>query len=105
MLNVNSMEELNDLLSKNEKVVLDLWAPWCGPCRVLAPVFQKASENVKDVLFVKANVDEAPDVMDHFKIMSIPTVIYFKSGKEVEKSVGVPSSQEVFEDTISQHLS
>ena len=71
-------------------VVTDFWAPWCQPCRMLAPIFAAVAEKLADkAKFVKVNIDEAPDVAAKFGIRSIPALLIIKDGKEVDSHTGV----------------
>ncbi len=70
-------------------VIVDFWAPWCGPCRMMAPVFENLSKEFKDkILFSKLNVEEFEDSASNFKIQGIPCLILFNNGKEIERIVG-----------------
>ena len=81
--------ELEELIAKGEPVFCDFWAVWCGPCRAFAPVFEELSDEYKDLVkFVKVNVDYAPQTAQSYQIKSIPTLILFKDGKQVEKWIG-----------------
>ncbi len=71
------------------KVLVDFWATWCGPCRMLAPILEQLETEAKDVKICKVNVDEQPELSKRFGIMSIPTLILFKDGKQADKSVGL----------------
>jgi thioredoxin 1 len=87
------INEIKDSNFKNEvssgTVVVDFWAPWCGPCKMLGPVMEELSENLDGkAKFVKVNVDKNPVTSSHYKISSIPTVIVFKDGAVVETLVG-----------------
>lgn len=104
MLQLTSMNELNDLTEKNENVVLDFWATWCGPCRVLTPLFEQASNDLTNITFAKVNVDDAGDLAQTFKVQSIPTVIYLKNGKEINRSVGTPQSLQALKEGILFNL-
>ena len=78
-------------------VLVDFWAEWCGPCKMAGPVLEELSETYKDkVLVVKLNVDENPAIPQKFGVMSIPTTILFKGGKEIGRQVGF-SGKETFE--------
>lgn len=88
ILNINKNDELDKLLQENQHVVVDFYADWCGPCKALAPVIEDIAKELNDVTFVKVNVDQAEELKDNFKISSIPTLIYFKNGQEINKTFG-----------------
>ncbi len=78
-----------ELNSSNLPVLVDFWAPWCGPCRMLAPILDAIAEKFAGRIRVaKVNIDENPGVTGRFGILSIPTLIFFKDGKEVERLIG-----------------
>ena len=84
----------NDAISNNTVVLVDFWATWCGPCRMLAPVIEQLGAQYEGKVVVgKVDTDEQPALAMQFGIMSIPTVILFKDGKEVERKVGVMPAQ------------
>ena len=74
------------VLESKGTVLVDFWADWCGPCRMLAPVLDSVSD---DIEIVKVNVDDLPQLAIAFQVVSIPTIIVFKDGKPVNKSIGV----------------
>lgn len=86
-----STKEFNDVVNQNETVVVDFWASWCGPCRMFSPILEEFANKTNDVVVAKVNVDEEPDLAARFGVSSIPTVLVFKGGKPVKKSVGVIS--------------
>lgn len=88
MKNIKSVDEFKKILSENKKVVVDFYADWCGPCKMMSPMFEAAATEVKDVVFVKLNVDELQSIAQEFEISSIPTMILFKDGKLFEQSSG-----------------
>ena len=87
----------NDIINNNNKVLVDLWAPWCGPCRMLGPVLEEASLSHTDIVFGKVNVDENPELAQAFNCMSIPMVLLFEEGKLVNQFIGYRSLDQVNE--------
>jgi len=95
---------LVEVVEKNPLVVVDCWAPWCGPCHVVAPIIEElAREYAGKVLFGKFNVDENPLAATQYQIMGIPTLLVFKNSKLVDKIVGA-MPKEILEPRIRQYL-
>ena len=83
-------ENFNQEVLQSEKPILvDFWASWCGPCRMLSPVMDRVADSQSEVKVGKINVDEQPDLAQQFRVMTIPTLILFKNGQPVKQSVGV----------------
>jgi len=82
-------KNLDEVLSKEGLTVLDFWAPWCGPCRMVGPIIDELAVNNEDVQVGKVNIDFNKASATRFGIRSIPCIIFFKDGKEVDKIVGV----------------
>lgn len=92
---IKSEKEFDEIIKK-DKVIVDFYAEWCGPCKLLSPILEKVSDELKLDTY-KVNVDEAEDVARRYGIMSIPTVMIFSKGKEVNKHVGYMEEEELKE--------
>lgn len=84
-----------EVLRSDSPVIVDFWASWCGPCRMLAPILDQIAAERPDVKVAKVNVDEQMELASRFGIVSIPTVIVFKDGKPVNKSLGVKPKADI----------
>ncbi len=91
----------NEVLESDKPVLIDFWASWCGPCRMLSPVVDEIASEHPEVKVGKVNVDEQPELASQFGIMSIPTLLFFKNGKNIDVSVGVVPKTSI-EKMISQ---
>jgi thioredoxin 1 len=93
-----------ELIKKHSFVVVDCWAPWCGPCRMVAPVIEELSRDYAGkILFGKLNVDENREVSTQYDIVSIPTLLMFKNGKLADKIIGAMPRQ-MLEPKIARYL-
>jgi thioredoxin 1 len=104
MAKVATNANFADMLQDDKLVIVDFWAVWCGPCRMLSPIVDEIAEEMADkVTVVKCNVDDCEDIAMQYRIMSIPTLIFFKNGEIVDKTVGaMPKSALV--EKINAHL-
>ncbi len=92
---IKSAAEYDAVLNNNEKVFVDFYADWCGPCKMLGPVVEEVSHEYEDVKFIKVNVDQLPDVAGRYGIMSIPTMLVFRNGEKVESAVGFMPKEQI----------
>ncbi len=85
----------DEVLKSDKPVVVDYWAPWCGPCKMIAPVFEKLSHELKHAKFAKVNVDENTALAQNQGVMGIPCLIIYKNGEEVERVVGFQTEMQL----------
>lgn len=92
----NNFEQ--EILHSGKPTLVDFWAPWCGPCRMLSPIVDRLADKLGDRAKVgKVNVDEQPELAQQFQVMSIPTLLIFQNGKLIQSSVGVKNEQQILE--------
>ena len=96
MVKIITEEDFN-LEIKDGVVVVDFYADWCAPCKMLSPIVDEVAEENEDIKVVKINIDEVQDIAVEYQIMSIPTLVVIKNGKEVNRSVGVIDKSEILE--------
>ena len=96
-----------EVLKASDLVMVDFWAVWCGPCQMVAPVVEELDKEYDGKLKVmKLNTDEAPEIAGRYQIMSIPTILFFKNGQQVEKLIGVrpkPQFKQIIDTLLSEH--
>jgi len=96
--------EFSDLIEKDHDLVLvDFWAPWCAPCLKMGPIFEKAAQKFTNVKFYKINTSENMDKAKKYQVISIPCIIMFKNGKEVERMIGF-KNESALEKLIEKNL-
>ncbi len=95
--NVNSENFKKEVLENEGKVIVDFYADWCGPCKMMSPVIDKIAEEVENIKVCKLNVDDAQDIAEEYEVMSIPTIMIFSNGEIIEKFIGLTSKQEIMD--------
>lgn len=91
MLTITKDNFEQEVLKSDKKVLVDFWASWCGPCRMLSPIIDEIAKETDKVKVGKVNVDEESDLATQFAVMSIPTLILFENGKPIKQIVGIQS--------------
>ncbi|MDE7220801.1 MAG: thioredoxin [Oscillospiraceae bacterium] len=93
-INISKENFQQEVVNSDKPVLLDFWAPWCGPCRMVGPIMEEISQERPDVKVGKINVDEQPELARQFRVMSIPTLVVMKGGRIANRAMGaMPKSQ------------
>ncbi len=96
MLEITQENFKKEVLESDKPVLIDFWAPWCMPCKIIAPAVEKLAEALNGKVKVsKSNVDEAPGIATELSVLNIPTLVLFKDGKEVSRMIGVNSKEAI----------
>ncbi len=97
MIKELTTENFKEEVASEQKTLVDFWAPWCGPCKILSPIVDEIAETATDFKVGKVNVDEQIDIAREFSIAAIPTLLVFRNGKVINKSVGLLTKDEVLD--------
>ncbi|HOD02427.1 MAG: Thioredoxin C-1 [Firmicutes bacterium ADurb.Bin300] len=92
---LNNDNFTDEVLNSDKPVLVDFWASWCGPCKMLAPIVEEVAGETTTVKVAKVNVDEEPELARRYRVMSIPTLVLIKDGKVVKSSVGVKPKNDI----------
>ena len=96
-ININKNNFQNEVVNSDKPVLLDFWAPWCAPCRMVVPIIEEIAGERPDIRVGKINVDEQPELASEFSIMSIPTLVVMKNGKIVQQVSGARPKSAILE--------
>lgn len=96
-ISVNSDNFEQEVLKADKTVLVDFWAEWCGPCKMLSPIVDDISDEREDIKVCKVNIDECPELAIKYRVMSIPTLAVFKQGELADKLIGAQPKNEILE--------
>ena len=95
VLRVNSENFEEEVLKSQKLVLVDFYAEWCGPCKMLSPIVDQVAQENEDIKVVKVNIDESQDLAMKYQVMTIPTLVVIKEGKEINRSIGLIDKNQV----------
>ena len=95
VLRVNSENFEEEVLKSQKPVLVDFYAEWCGPCKMLSPIIDQVAQENEDIKVVKVNIDESQDLAMKYQVMTIPTLVVIKEGKEINRSIGLIDKNQV----------
>ena len=95
VLHINNDNFQNEVLNSDKPVLLDFFASWCGPCRMVGPILDEIAEEREDIKVCKVDIDEQPELASRYRIMSVPTLMVLKDGKIVEQSLGAKPKHQI----------
>ena len=95
VINITKNNFQEEVLNSDKPVLLDFWASWCGPCRMVSPIVDEIADERSNIKVGKINVDEEPDLAGQFRVMSIPTLIVIKDGKVTNQAVGARPKEQI----------
>ena len=94
---INNNNYQQEVVNSEKKVLLDFWAPWCGPCQMVLPIVEEIAAERPDIKVCKINVDENPELAKKFRVMSIPTLVVLEGGEIIKRSVGAKPKEDILE--------
>lgn len=96
-IHINQTNFQNEVMDSDKPVLLDFWAPWCGPCRMVVPIVEEIAGERSDIKVGKVNVDEQPELARQFGVMSIPTLVVMRNGKVVRQAIGAQPKRQILD--------